>query len=199
MTALQNLTARAFTAFLSLLAAVSAAPAQNLPVQVGQEYDAAVAALKGKGIDFREDKAGDGRTLTYRNTAQSVTLDFSMWPKDPGAPASAWQAVGPSGKHLVLTHIQDVAPGSDARRAWVRTFEKDGKRWAYLPEKAAAARPAAEQKQYPVVAFLQWPRESGSAPVTLLFQAARAPGTPPGAEATALEIFLENPYQPRRF
>ncbi len=167
---------------------------------VGQDYDTALAALKAKGIVFQEEAAGAGKKVSYGDAGESVALEFTPWPKDPDAPASAWEANGSAAKHLVLTHILDVAPGSDARRVWVRTFEKkDGKRWAYLPEKAAAERPAEDRAKYPVAAFLQWPPSAGAAPVTFLFKAARAAGTPPGSEATALDILLENPHRPRRF
>lgn len=166
---------------------------------VGQEYGTAVAALKGKGIAFREEAAGAGKKITYGGAGESVTLEFAMWPRDPEAPASAFRAESAAEKHLVLTHILDVAPGSEPRRSWVRTFEKDGRHWAYLSEKALAERPAAERAKYPVAAFLQWPRSSSSAPVTFLFQAARAAGAPPGSETTALDVFLDNPHQPRRF
>jgi len=176
-----------------------AASGQSLPVMVGQEHEQAVAALKARGIDFREEAAGAGKRITYGGAEESVTLDFTMWPKDSNAPASAWESADTSNKRLLLTHILDVAPGSDARRNWVRTFEKEGRHWAYLSEKAMAQRPAAERSRYPVVAFLQWPGSSGSAPVTLLFQAARPAGSPPGKEATVLEVFLENPHKPHLF
>jgi len=176
-----------------------AASGQSLPVMVGQEHEQAVAALKARGIDFREEAAGAGKRITYGGAEESVTLEFTMWPGDPNAPASAWQSADASDRRLLLTHILDVAPGSDARRAWVRTFEKEGRHWAYLPEKAMAQRPAAERARYPVVALLQLPASSGSAPVTFLFQAARPAGSPPGNETTALDVFLENPHKPRVF
>ena len=122
-----------------------------------------------------------------------MSLEFTLWPKDPAAPASAWESASPEGKHLVLTQIRDVAPGSDARRAWVRGFEKGG-HWAYLTPEADAARPAADRTKYPVAAFVQWT----SPPATVLFEAARPPGTPPGTEKTELSITLDNPHQPRR-
>jgi len=181
-----------------MLSALSAAPGQNLPVMVGQPYDAALAALKAKAVAYQEEPADTGKKIVYRADAESVTLDFSMWPKDPKAPASAW-APGQTGKQLVLTRILDVAPGSDARRAWVRTFEKEGHRWGYLSEKAQAERTAADREKYPVAAVLQWPGTADSTPVTLLFEAARAAGTPPGNETTALSITLDNPHKPRRF
>lgn len=166
---------------------------------VGQEHEQAVAALKAKGIDFHEETAGTGKRITYGAAGESVTLDFTMWPGDSNAPASSWESADTSNKRLLLTHILDVAPGSEARRDWVRTFEKEGGHWAYLSEKAMAQRPAAQRARYPVVAFLQWPGSSGSFPVTFLFQAARPAGTPPGKETTALEVFLENPHKPRLF
>lgn len=166
---------------------------------VGQDYDAAVAALKGKGIAFQEEAAGAGKKIKFGGAGESVTLEFTMWPKDPNAPPSVWREPGASDKHLVLTHVLDVAPGSEPRRAWARAFEKEGRHWAYLSEKALAERPAEQRGKYPVAAYLQWAGSAGSAPVTFLFQAARRPGTPPGTETTALDIFLENPHRPRRF
>jgi hypothetical protein len=193
---LQNLLRRAFGGLVLLcLGRAAVAQAQGLPVMVGQSYDTAVAALKSKGIAYKEAVGGTGKTLTYASGAESVTLDFTLWPKDLAAPASAWEAAGPEGKQLTLTHILDAAPGSDARRSWVRSFEKDDRHWAYLPATADAARPAAERSKYPVAALLQLAKP----PATLLFEAARAAGTPPGTEMTALDITLENPHKPRRF
>lgn len=151
--------------------------------------------MKAKGIEFQDEAAGSGRKIVYSSAGESVTLDFTMWPKDAAAPASAWQTPGNEGKHLVLTHILDVAPGSDARRAWVRSLEKDGRRWAYLSPQADAARPSADRSKYPVAAYLQWT----SPPATFLFEAARATGTAPGAEMTALDVTLDNPHTPRSF
>ena len=60
---------------------------------------------------------------------------------------------------------------------------------------ADAARPAADRTKYPVAAVVQWT----SPPATVLFEAARAPGSPPGNESTELSILLDNPHKPRRF
>ena len=195
-TDLRNLSPRAFAALLLLSpAAAPAALGQGFPVTVGQPYAEAVAALKAKGIAFREEAAGSGKKVAYTDGSDSVTLEFGLWPRDPAAPASAWEAAGADGKHLVLTALRDVAPGSDQRRAWVRSLEKDGGHWAYLSPQAEAARPAAERTKYPVAAFVQWT----SPRATVLFEAARAPGTPPGTEMTELSILLDNPHKPRRF
>jgi hypothetical protein len=190
----QNLALRVSVAFL-WLAAPAAATAQNLPVMVGQDYEAAVAALKAGGIATQETSSGTGRTVTYTGGGESVKLQFAMWPKDPGAPASAWEAGSAAEKKLVLTRIEDVAPSSEPRRAWVNSLTREGNGWAYLSPKADASRPAGDRAKYPVAASLQW----RNPPATLLFQAARAAGTPPGSEMTALEITLENPHKPRRF
>jgi hypothetical protein len=195
-TNLLNLSPRAFAAlFLLSPPASPAAPGQALPVTVGQEYSAAVAALQGKGVQYQVEAAGSGKKIAYGSGGESVTLEFTLWPKDPAAPASAWETAATEGKHLVLTRIRDVAPGSDARRASVRGLEKDGRHWAYLSPPADAARPAADRSKYPVAAFMQWT----SPPATLLFEAARTPGTPPGNEMTELSIFLDNPHKPLRF
>jgi hypothetical protein len=162
---------------------------------VGQEYSAAVAALQAKGVAYQEEAAGSGKKIAYGSGGESVTLEFTLWPKDPAAPPSAWETAAAEGKHMVLTRIRDVAPGSDARRAWVRSLEKDGRHWAYLSQPADAARPAADRSKYPVSAFVQWTLP----PATLLFEAARPSGTPPGNERTELSIFLDNPHKPRRF
>jgi len=198
-THLQNLVPKASIAALLTLSALSAAPGQNLPVMVGQPYDAAAAALKAKAIAFQEEPAGAGKRIVYKAGTETVTLDFSMWPKDPKAPASAWAPGQTAGKQLVLTQILDVSPGSDARRAWVRTFEKEGRRWGYMSAEGQAERAAADREKYPVAAVLQWPGTADSAPVTFLFEAARPAGAPPGNEATALSISLDNPHKPRRF
>ena len=195
LTHVTNLIGKAVAATL-VFAGAMAAGAQTLPVMVGQDRDAAVAALKAKGISFQEDA---GKTISYQKAGESVTLDLAAWPKSPTAPAAAWDAGTSAERHLVVAHILDVAPGSDARRAWVRTFERDGKHWAYLSEKASSARPDSARSQYPVVALLQLPPPSGGWPATLLFQAARPAGTPPAGETTALEIFLDNPHHPRQF
>ncbi len=193
---LQNLLPRAFAVSLLLaLAGADAAQAQNLPVTIGQPYEAAVAALKSKGIAYKEEASGSDKKIGYSSVPESVTLEFALWPKDPAAPPSAWESPDPQGKHLVLTRILDAAPGSDARRSWVRSLETDGQHWAYLSPSADAARPAADRSKYPVAAVLQWTNP----PATLLFEAARAAGTPPGTEMTALDITLENPHKPRRF
>jgi len=193
-----NLILRSLPAAL-LLSAGALASGQTLPVTIGQDHDAAVAALKSKGIAFQEVAAEGGQTISYEKGGESVTIDVRPWPKDAKAPASAWEAGSSAPMHLVVTHLLDVAAGSDARRAWVLSYERDGKHWAYLPEKAAAARPASQRTQYPVVALLQLPPPAGGFPATYLFQAARPQGSKPGAETTALEIFLDNPHHPRQF
>jgi hypothetical protein len=196
VTDLRNLSPRAFAALLLLAAPASqAALGQTLPVTVGQDYATAAAALKARGIAFQEEAAGPGKKISYTAGGESVTIDFTLWPKDPAAPASAWETAASEGKHLVLTGIRDVAPGSDARRAWVRGLEKDGRHWAYLTPQADAARPSADRAKYPVAAVVQWT----SPPATLLFEAARATGTPPGNEMTELSVSLDNPHKPRRF
>ena len=134
-----------------------------------------------------------GRSLTG-GAGETVTLDFTLWPKAPDAPASAWDSASADGKQLTLTHILDVGPSSEARRVWVRTFEKDGRRWAYLSSAANADRSRVDREKYPVAAFLQWT----APPATFVFEAARAAGSPPGTEATALDVTLDNPHKPRR-
>jgi hypothetical protein len=182
----------------ALLVAGGLAPAsaQNLPVMVGDTYDAAVAALKQKGIAFQESAADSGgKTIGYATTGEHVTLDFTMWPSDPAAPASSWEAGSSAARRLTLTHVTDAAPSSPERRAWVNTLTREGKSWAYLGAAADVRRPSDERSKYPVAAFLVWNKP----PASLLFQAARAAGTPPGSEDTLLDIRLENPHKPRRF
>ena len=182
----------------ALLAAAGPAPAaaQNLPVMVGDTYDAAAAALKQKGIAYQESAAeAGGKAISYAAAGEKVALDFAMWPSDPAAPASAWEPGSPAARRLTLTHISDAAPSSPERRAWVNTLTREGKSWAYMGAAADMRRPADDRSKYPVAAFLLWNKP----PVSLLFQAARAAGTPPGSEDTLLDIRLENPHKPRRF
>ena len=187
-----------------LFAAVLATPlgiggsaaAQNLPVMVGEDHDTAVAALKARGIAYREEAAsGDVRRVVFSKDAENVTLEFAPWPADADAPAAAYEATSKAAKRLTLTRIVDLAPSSGARRAWVNGFARDGHGWAYLSETADANRSAADRSRYPVAAYLQWTKP----PATFVFQAARPRGAPPGDEGTSLEIVLENPHKPRRF
>ncbi|MGH9368200.1 MAG: hypothetical protein ACRD3M_11060 [Thermoanaerobaculia bacterium] len=162
---------------------------------MGQDHESAVAALRGRGIAFREENAGGGRKIAWTEGSRSVTLEFAMWPKDPKAPASAWEAGSAAEKRLTLTRILDAAPSSEARRSWVNSLAREGGGWAYLAAAADAARSEGDRAKYPVAARLEW----RNPPATLLFQAARPPGTPPGSEPTQLDILLENPHRPRRF
>ena len=167
---------------------------------VGQDADAVRAALRAKGIAFHEEEAGTGKRITYSDGDARVELALTLWPIDSAAPASAWDPDSKSPKRLTLTHICDLAPGSDERRAWVRSYEKEGHRWAYLSEKASAQRTAEDRAKYPVAAWLQWSRTGKTEPwATFLFQAARPAGSPPGVEGTALDVYLENPHRPRRY
>ena len=182
----------------ALLAAGGRTPAsaQNLPVMVGDTYDAAAAALKQNGIASQESAAdAGGKTIRYEKAGERVTLEFTMWPSDPAAPAAAWEAGSSAARRLTLTHVVDAAPSSPERRAWVNTLTREGKGWAYLGAAADMRRPADERSKYPVAAFLVWNKP----PASLLFQAARAAGTPPGTEDTLLDIRLDNPHKPRRF
>jgi len=153
---------------------------------VGNEHDAAVAALKSKGIAFQETSSGDARKIAYTQGDESVTLDFAPWPKDPNTAAAAWDAAP---RRLTLVRIRDEAPSSEARRAWVNSLAKEGRGWAYLGAKEDGARAAADRQKYPVAAGLQWK----SPPTNLVFQAARPAGTAPGHEATELVIELHSP------
>ena len=175
-------------------AAAASASAQNLPVMVGQDHATAVATLKARGIAFRDEEAGSGRRIAYEKAGENVTLDFAPWPADASGPAASFEPSAP-GKRMTLVRILDLAPSSGARRAWVNGFARDGRVWSYLEGKAEAARPAADRSRYPVAAALSWAKP----PASFLFQAARRAGSPPGEEATALEIVLENPHKPRRF
>ena len=159
---------------------------------VGQDYATAVADLKAQGITGREEPAGDGKKISWTSGGRSVTLEFSPWPSDPNAPASAWEAGSAAPRKLTLVRIVDTAPSSEARRAWVNSLAKDGGSWAYLA--ADANRDAADRTKYPVAASLVWK----SPPARLLFEAARPAGTPPGTEATKLDIRLVSPHQPPR-
>ena len=182
----------------ALVAAAFAAPAdgQNLPVMVGQDHESAVATLKARGISYKEEAlASSGRRITYAKDGESVTLEFASWPADPNGPPAAFEPSSSSPKRLTLTRIVDLAPSSGTRRAWVNGLARDGHGWSYLSGAAETSRPASERAQYPVAAGLQWTKP----PASFLFQAARAAGTPPGSEATSLEIVLENPHRPRRF
>ncbi len=194
-TDLRNLAPRAFAAVFLNTAALSAAAAQNLPVMVGQDYESAVAALKGKGVAGKEEPAGPGKKISWTSGSESVTLEFSPWPSDLNAPVSAWEPGSAAPRKLTLTRILDTAPSSEARRAWVNSLAREGTGWAYLTPKAEAARTAADRAEYPVAASLSWQKP----PAALLFEAARPAGTPPGGEMTKLEILLENPHRPRRF
>jgi hypothetical protein len=194
-TDLRNLAPGAFAAIFLNAAALSAAAAQSLPVMVGQDYESAVAALKAGSIAGKEEPAGAGRKIFWTSGSQSVTLEFSPWPSDPNAPASAWASGSTAARTLTLTRIVDTAPSSEARRAWVNSLAREGKGWAYLAPEAEAARTAADRAKYPVAASLTWQKP----PAALLFQAARPAGTPPGSEPTQLDILLENPHGPRRF
>lgn len=198
-------------AFAVLLGAASALSAQTLPITVGDRYEAVISALKAKSIAFeKEPKSPTGplsqAKVTYSNREESVTLEFSLWPDDRNAPPAAYSAGSPDSKHLVLTHLRSVAPGSEARRNLVRAYERDGQHWAYMTSQASNARPPEDRARYTVAAYLQLWRENpnrkagGRVPsVTFLFQAARPVGSPPGNEPTVLDIHLENPYKPRRF
>jgi hypothetical protein len=161
---------------------------------VGQDYPSAVAALKAAGISGKEEAAGGGKTISWSKGDESVKLEFSLWPSDPDAPASAWEAGSTARRALTLTRIVDTAPSSQARRAWVNTFAGDGAGWAYLSPQADAARAAADRTKYPVAASLVRRKP----PASLLFEAARPAGTPPGSEPTRLDIQLRNPHQTPR-
>jgi hypothetical protein len=63
---LQNLVSKAFVVALVAVAAVSAAPGQNVPVMAGQEYDAAVASRKAGAIGFEEKTADLGQKIAPR-------------------------------------------------------------------------------------------------------------------------------------
>ena len=172
------------------------AAAQNLPVMVGEDHDTAVAALKARGIPYREEApSGDARRIVFSKDGENVTLEFAPWPADADAPEAAYEASSKAAKRLTLTRVVDVAPSSGTRRAWVNGFARDGHGWAYLSGAADTSRSAADRSRYPVAAYLQWTKPAA----TFLFQAARPPGTSPGDEATSLEIVLENPHKPRRF
>jgi hypothetical protein len=158
---------------------------------VGNDHDAAVAALKSKGIAFQESSSGDTRQIVYAQADESVSLDFAPWPKDPNTAASAWDAAP---RRLTLVRIRDTAPSSEARRGWVNGLAKEGRGWAYLGAREDGARAAADREKYPVAAGLQWK----SPPATLLFQAARPAGTAPGHEQTELLIELRAPRAPAK-
>jgi hypothetical protein len=191
---MRNLLARTFLAAFGTAALSLAASAQNLPVELGQAHETAVAALKQKGIAFDESASGENRTIRYSQGGESVVLEFAPWPKDPKAPASAWEKGSSAPKQLTLTRIQDAAPSSEARRAWVNKLAREGQGWAYLGPAENRARSVEDRTKYPVAAGLQW----RTPPARLLFQAARPAGTPPGTEMTELVIEMTNPHQPRR-
>src|SRR5262245_17230145 len=166
---MRNLIAGAFLAAFGAAALPPTAAAQNLPVEVGQDHETAVAALKKKGIAFDESAAGEDRTIRYSQGSESVVLDFAPWPKDPKAPASAWEKGSAAPKQLTLTRIRDTAPSSEGRRAWVNTLAREGHGWAYLGPQENRARSAEDRTKYPVAAGLEWK----TPPTRLLFQAAR--------------------------
>ncbi len=201
---------RSCLAFAALLTGGSILSAQTLPIMVGDRYEAVLSALKAKSIAYdQEPKSASGvlsqGKVTYRDREEAVTLEFSLWPDNPNAPPAAYSAGSRDLKHLVLTHIRSVAPGSEARRNRVRAYEGGGQHWAYMTPQASNSRPQEDRARYPVAAFLQLLREkpnskAGRVPsVTFLFQAARPVGSRPGNETTVLDIYLENPYRPRRF
>ncbi|MEP7132529.1 MAG: hypothetical protein ABI914_05145 [Acidobacteriota bacterium] len=187
---------------LAILLAATAQVPSDAPI--GQTEAAVVAGLKAQGIPFSR-QAGDARSvrLTYRRGADAVTIDLKPWPA-ADAPAAAYEK--PAASHpLVATHVRVEGPGSDAKRAWARSFERgDGRTWALMPERAAAYR--SPDPRYGMVAYLQWwrpsPDPASRAPVpstTYVFQAQRPARTTPGSEPTLFDAYLENPWHPRRF
>ena len=66
---------------------------------VGQDYPSALAARKAAGISGREEPAGDGKTISWSKGDEDVKLEFSLWPSDPNAPASAWEQGSTAKRH----------------------------------------------------------------------------------------------------
>jgi hypothetical protein len=185
--------------------------AQDLPVAVGDKYEAAVAALRKNAIKFQEKTSpATGNptqaTITYEKGDDRVTLDFAMWPDSPTAPEQAYAPAGASGapRHLTLTHVRVVGHNSEAAHHWRQSMRRDPKvNWLFLSPRANPR--TGDAQLYPTAGYLQWMRahpdaKRGRVPwVTFLFQAKRPKGTKPGQEPTILDIFLENPYRPRIF
>jgi hypothetical protein len=206
---LRSLAGSGLVAALCLLCRTLAA--QDLPVQVGDSYDSAVAALRKKAIAFQEKKspptgAPTQVAINYEKGDDRVALDFSLWPDSPTAPARAYEPAGAPGvpRHLTLTHVRVVGHNSEAAHRWRQSMRRDpAKNWVYLPARANPR--TGDAKLYPTAGYLQWTRlhpdpKRGSVPwVTFLFQAQRPKGTEPRQESTILDIFLENPYSPRTF
>lgn len=188
---MRNLAVRVLAAALGAVAVAHTAAAQNLNVTVGQNLKTVLATLEARGIHSQQTAAGDDRTVTYTEGAESIVLDFSPCPTDPGASASDRAPGSKAKKELTLVRIRDSAPSSEARRAWVNSLARDGRNWAYLKPEEDAARPASDRTKYPVAAGLEWQKP----PAKLRFQAARAAGTPPGDEPTELVIELLRPHR----
>ncbi len=188
----QNLVVRVLAAALCAGAISRAAAAQNLHVTVGQNLKTVLATLAARGIAYQQSAAGEDRSVAYSQGTESIQLGFSPWPTDPAAPASAWEPGSKAPKELTLVRIRDSAPSSEPRRAWVNSLAREGRGWAYLKPEEDAARPAPDRTKYPVAAGLEW----GKPPAKLVFQAARAAGTPPSDEPTELVIELLRPHRP---
>ena len=184
--------------------------AQDLPVAVGDKYEAAVAALRKKAIAFQEKTTPAGTptqsTITYEKGEDRVSLDFTLWPDRPTASERAYTPAGAPGvpRHRTLTHIRIVGHNSEAARRWRESMRREpSKNWVYF--RPGADPRTGDAKLYPTAGYMQWIRphpdpKRGAVPwVTFVFQAKRPPRTPAGTEPTILDIFLENPYKPRIF
>ena len=188
--------------FTILLAAPAVSPVE---MPIGQTEDALVAALRAANVPYNRDApAGAPVRVTWRRGGDAVTAELSSWPADPAAPASAYDpsARGSRPGPLKVTHARIEGPNSPAKRDWARTLERDGRKWAIVPE---ASRTPAERK-YGMVAYLQWwgdgPETAARSRVptaTFLILAQRPAGSPPGTEPTVIDAHLENPWSPRRF
>jgi hypothetical protein len=184
---------------------LAATPPASVEMPIGLKEDAIVSTLNGANVPFTRGTApSGGPRLTFARGTDTVTIDLAPWPA-PGAPASAYQTPARTGP-LTATHVRIAGPSSDAKRRWVRTLERDGRKWGYIPESASTARTAEEKKQYGVAAYMQWwgpnpdPAARARVPtVTFLFQARRPASSPPGTEPTVLDAHLENPWHPRHF
>jgi hypothetical protein len=195
---------RGFFAFGALLLASTAAAAVDVAMPIAAREDAFVAALTAEKVVAKRDKLPNGGSrFTYRRGADVYTVDTAPWPA-LGAPETQYQKPSASDP-LTVTHVHVAGPSSDQKRRWMKSFERDGRAWVRLAD-ASPNRTAEEKKRYGVSAYMQWwdkspdPKAHARVPsVTWLFQSERPPNTPFGTEPTILDVYLENPWHPRRF
>lgn len=196
-----------FFAAAALLLAPPAAPAAaavDVAMPIAAREDAFTAALAAAHVDAKREKLpGGGTRVTYQRGPDAYAVDLAPWPA-LGAPDAAYAKPRPNDP-VTVTHVHIAGPSSDQKRRWMKTFERDGRAWRRTPD-SSPNRSEAEKKRYGVSAFMQWwdrnpdPKEHARVPsVTWLFQSERKANTMFGTEPTILDVYLENPWHPRRF